>query len=96
MGGGWQASQQSLWAGLGFWGDRYSVGCWSIHNSLLDALMQSSFLSAIPFVRDLLWVWTGIPRFYCTKLAGAVAKHPFQERQSRLAFPAVFPGRVLR
>ena len=96
MGGGWQALQQSLWVGLGFWGDRYSVGCWSIHKSLLDALKQSGFLGPIPFVRALLWVWTAILRFYYTKLAGEVAKHPSRERQSRLAFPAALPGRVLR
>ena len=73
---GWQALQQSPWAGLGFWADRMFLGGWNIHNTLLDALMQSGFLGAIPFVIALVWVWIGVLRFYSTKPAGEASSLP--------------------
>jgi exopolysaccharide production protein ExoQ len=73
---GWQAVQQSPWAGLGFWADRYFLGGWHIHNTLLEPLMQSGFLGIVPFVIALVWVWMGILRFYSTKPAGEVSSLP--------------------
>jgi len=73
---GWQALQQSPWAGLGFWADRYFLNGWNAHNTLLDALMQSGFLGVIPFVIAIVWVWVGVLRFYCTKPAGEASSLP--------------------
>jgi len=73
---GWQALQQSPWVGLGFWADRYFLQGWNVHNTLVDALMQSGFLGAIPFVIAIVWVWVGILRFYCTKPAGEAYSLP--------------------
>jgi O-antigen ligase len=73
---GWQALQQSPWAGLGFWGDRFFLRGWNIHNTLLDALMQSGFLGAIPFAIAIVWVWIGVLRFYSTKTAGEASSLP--------------------
>ena len=73
---GWQALQQSPWAGLGFWADRYFLNGWNVHNTLLDALMQSGFLGVIPFVIAIVWVWAGILRFYSTKPARETSSLP--------------------
>ena len=73
---GWQALQQSPWAGLGFWADRYFLKGSNIHNTLLDALMQSGFLGGIPFVIAIVWVWIGVLRFYSTKPAGEASSLP--------------------
>jgi O-antigen ligase len=73
---GWEALQQSPWAGLGFWADRFFLRGANIHNTLLDALMQSGFLGAIPFVIAIVWVWIGILRFYSTKPAGEASSLP--------------------
>jgi O-antigen ligase len=71
----WQALQQSPWAGLGFWADRYFLKG-NVHNTLIDALMQSGFLGVIPFVIAIVWVWMGVLCFYCTKPAGEVSSLP--------------------
>jgi len=73
---GWQALQQSPWSGLGFWADRYFLNGWNVHNTLLDALMQSGFLGVIPFVIAFVWVWVGILRFYSTKPAREASSLP--------------------
>ena len=73
---GWQALQQSPWAGLGFWGDRYFINFQNMHNTLLDALIQSGFLGIIPFVIAIVWVWIGVLRFYSTKPAGEASSLP--------------------
>jgi O-antigen ligase len=73
---GWQALQQSPWAGLGFWGDRYFLHGSNIHNTLFDALLQSGFLGVIPFLIAIVWVWIGILRFYSTKPAGEASSLP--------------------
>lgn len=73
---GWQALQQSPWSGLGFWADRYFLNGWNVHNTLLDALMQSGFLGVIPFVIAIVWIWSGILRFYSTKPAREASSLP--------------------
>jgi O-antigen ligase len=73
---GWAALQQSPWAGLGFWGDRFFLRGSNIHNTLLDALMQSGFVGIIPFVIAIVWVWIGILRFYSTRPAGEATSLP--------------------
>jgi len=73
---GWWALQQSPWIGLGFWGDRYFLAGWHIHNTPLDALIQSGFLGIIPFLFALAWAWVGILRFYCTKPMGEETSLP--------------------
>jgi O-antigen ligase len=73
---GWQAVQQSPWVGLGFWADRYFLKGQNMQSALLDALIQSGFLGAIPFVIAILWVWIGVLRFYSTKPAGEASSLP--------------------
>jgi len=73
---GWQALQQSPWVGLGFWADRYFLNGQNMQNTFLDALIQSGFLGAIPFVIAIVWVWIGILRFYSTKPAGETSSLP--------------------
>jgi len=73
---GLEALQQSPWAGLGFWADRFFLGGQNIHNTLLDALLQSGYLGVIPFVIAIVWVWIGILRFYSTKPAGEATSLP--------------------
>ena len=73
---GWQALQQSPWAGLGFWADRYFLHGQNMQNTFLDALIQSGFLGVIPFVIAIVWVWLGVLRFYSTKPAGEVSSLP--------------------
>jgi len=72
----WPALQQSPWAGLGFWADRYFLKGSNIHSTLLDALIQSGFLGAIPFVIAIVWVWIGVLRFYSTKPVGEASSLP--------------------
>jgi O-antigen ligase len=73
---GWEALQQSPWAGLGFWADRYFLDFWNIHNTFLQALMQSGYLGFIPFVIALVWAWIGILRFYSNRPAGEASSLP--------------------
>ena len=73
---GWQALQQSPWIGLGFWADRYFLQGRNIHNTFLQALMQSGFLGFIPFLIALGWVWMGILHFYSTKPVGEASSLP--------------------
>lgn len=73
---GWQALQQSPWVGLGFWADRYFLNGQNMQNTFLDALIQSGFLGAIPFVIAIVWAWMGILRFYSTKPAGETSSLP--------------------
>jgi O-antigen ligase len=73
---GWQAVQQSPWAGLGFWADRYFLNGQNMQNTFLHALIQSGFLGVIPFVIALVWVWIGVLRFYSTKPAGEASSLP--------------------
>jgi len=73
---GLQVLQQSPLIGLGFWADRYFLKGWNIHNTLLDALMQSGFLGTIPFILALVWVWVGIIRYYSTKPAREATSLP--------------------
>jgi len=73
---GWQALQQSPWAGLGFWGDRLFVHGSNMQSTLFDALVQTGFLGIVPFVIALVWVWVGVMRFYSTKPAGEASSLP--------------------
>ena len=73
---GWEALQQSPWSGLGFWADRFFLRGANIHNTLLDALMQSGFLGVVPFVIAIVWVWVAVLRFYSTKPAGEASSLP--------------------
>ena len=73
---GWQALQQSPWAGLGFWGDRIFVHGSNMQSTLFDALIQAGFLGFVPFIIALVWVWVGIVRFYSTKPAGETSSLP--------------------
>ena len=73
---GWQALQQSPWIGLGFWADRYFLQGWNVHNTLVDALMQSGYLGIVPFVIAFVWVWAGMLRFYSSKPAGEASSLP--------------------
>jgi len=73
---GWQALQQSPWAGLGFWGDRIFVHGSNMQSTFFDALIQAGFLGIVPFVIAIVWVWIGIVRFYSTKPAGETSSLP--------------------
>ena len=73
---GWQALQQSPWAGLGFWGDRLFIHGSNMQSTLFDALVQAGFVGIVPFVIALVWVWVGIVRFYSTKPAGEASSLP--------------------
>jgi O-antigen ligase len=73
---GLEALQQSPWAGLGFWADRYFLQGQNMQNTFLDALIQSGFLGVVPFVIALVWVWIGILRFYSNKPAGEASSLP--------------------
>ena len=73
---GWQALQQSPWAGLGFWGDRLFVHGSNMQSTFFDALIQAGFLGMVPFVIAPIWVWVGILRFYSTKPAGEATSLP--------------------
>jgi len=73
---GWQALQQSPWAGLGFWGDRLFVHGSNMQSTFFDALIQAGFLGMVPFVIAPVWVWVGILRFYSTKPAGEATSLP--------------------
>ena len=73
---GWQALQQSPWAGLGFWGDRFFVHGSNMQSTFFDALIQAGYLGIVPFVIALIWVWVGILRFYSTKPAGEASSLP--------------------
>jgi O-antigen ligase len=73
---GWQAVQQSPWAGLGFWADRYFLHGQNMQNTFFDALIQSGLLGVIPFVIAIVWVWIGVLRFYSIKPAGEASSLP--------------------
>jgi O-antigen ligase len=73
---GWQALQQSPWVGLGFWADRFILEGRNMHNTFLQALVQSGLLGFIPFVIALVLGWMGILRFYSTKPAGEASSLP--------------------
>ena len=73
---GWQALQQSPWAGLGFWGDRIFVHGSNMQSTLFDALIQAGFLGIVPFIIALVWVWIGIVRLYSTKPTGEASSLP--------------------
>jgi len=73
---GWEALQQSPFAGLGFWADRYFLKGWNVHDTFVQAVMQSGFLGVIPFVIAIVWVWIGVLRFYSTKPAGEASSLP--------------------
>jgi O-antigen ligase len=73
---GWQALQQSPWVGLGFWGDRLFVHGSNMQSTLFDALIQTGFLGIFPFLIALMWVWTGILRFYSSKPAEEASSLP--------------------
>jgi O-antigen ligase len=88
---GWIALQQSPWAGLGFWGDRFFLRGWNIHNTFLDALMQSGYLGTIPFVIAIVWVWIGILRFYSIRPAGEASSLP-GELLGIMTFFTVYSG----
>jgi len=73
---GWGALQQSPWVGLGFWADRYFLAGWNIHNTYLQALLQSGLLGIIPFLVALVWVWIVVLRFYSSKPAAEASSLP--------------------
>ena len=73
---GWRALQQSPWAGLGFWGDRFFIHGFNIQSTFFDALIQAGFLGIVPFMIALVWVWVGVLRFYSTKPAGEATSLP--------------------
>jgi len=73
---GWQALQQSPWAGLGFWGDRLFVHGSNMQSTFFDALVQTGFLGIVPFVIALVWTGVGIARFYSTRPAGEATSLP--------------------
>jgi O-antigen ligase len=73
---GWQALQQSPWAGLGFWGDRIFVHGSNMQSTFFDALIQAGFLGIVPFIIAIVWVWIGIVRFYSTKPAAETSSLP--------------------
>jgi O-antigen ligase len=73
---GWQALQQSPWAGLGFWGDRLFIHGSNMQSTFFDALIQAGLVGIVPFVLALVCVWIGIVRFYSTKPAGEASSLP--------------------
>jgi O-antigen ligase len=73
---GLNALQQSPWVGLGFWADRYFLHGANMHNTLLQALLQSGYLGMVPFAIALVWTWMGILRFYSNKPAGEASSVP--------------------
>jgi len=78
----WAIFKESPFVGLGFWADRLYLQGQNVHNTLIDALIQSGLLGTIPFVLALLIAWVATYRL--GQKAPCCGSEPFLAKLSQL------------